>query len=99
MKIILLITENSEIIGNIARYKPQNLDLVVIRKEKYIKHYLEEYLPEYVIIDIPLNNLDDVNEHAFKNPHTTIFFSNLKKYIRKNSLILYLLKITILKKI
>jgi cellulose biosynthesis protein BcsQ len=80
LKIILLITENSEIIGNISRYKPQNLDLVVIRKEKYIKHYLEEYLPEYVIIDIPLDNLDDANEYTFKNPHTTIFFSNVKKY-------------------
>ena len=80
MKIILLITENSEIIGNIARYKPQNLDLVVIKKEKYVKHYLEEYLPDYIIVDIPLKNLDDANEYASKNPHSTIFFSNFKKY-------------------
>ena len=80
MKIILLITENSEIIGNIARYKPKNLDLVVIRKEKYVNHYLEEYLPDYIIVDIPLKNLDDANEYASKNPQSTIFFSNFKKY-------------------
>jgi len=83
LKIILLITENSEITENITRYKPQNLDLVVIRNEKYIKHYLEEYLPDYVIVSIPLKNLNDLNEYAFKNTHSTIFFSNLEQYNEK----------------
>ena len=86
MKIILLITENSEKTGSITKYKPQKLDLVVIRSEKYVKHYLEEYLPDYVIVNIPLKNLDDLNEYAFKNPHSIIFFSNLKKYKHKNAI-------------
>ncbi|MHB1275433.1 MAG: AAA family ATPase [Candidatus Humimicrobiaceae bacterium] len=79
MKIILLITENSEITDNITKYKPQNLDLVVIRKEKYVKHYLGEYLPDYVIVNIPLKNLKDLNEYTLKNPQSTIFFSNFEK--------------------
>ncbi|MEI7616952.1 MAG: ParA family protein [Actinomycetota bacterium] len=84
MKIILLITENSQINDNIAGYKPQNLDLVVIRREKYLRHYLEEYLPDYVVVDIPLINLESIKEFAFKNPDSIIFFSNFKKYNEKN---------------
>ena len=80
MKIILLITENSEITENITKYKPQNLDLVVIRNEKYTKHYLEEYLPDYVIVNIPLQNLNDLSQYALKNTHSTIFFSNMEQY-------------------
>jgi len=83
LKIILLITGNSKITDNIAGYKPQNLDLVVIRSEKYFRHYLEEYLPGYVIVDIPLENLADANEFAFNNPDSIIFFSNFKKYNEK----------------
>lgn len=84
MKIILLITENNQINDNIAAYKPQNLDLVVIRREKYLRHYLEEYLPDYVVVDVPLTNLEIIEDFAFKNPETTIFFSNFKKYNEKN---------------
>jgi cellulose biosynthesis protein BcsQ len=80
LKIILLITENSEITDNITKYKPQNLDLVVIRKEKYVKHYLEEYLPDYVIVNVPLKNLNALNEYTLKNPQSTIFLSNFEKY-------------------
>ena len=79
MKIILLITKNSEITENITKYKPQNLDLVIIRNEKYAKHYLEEYLPDYVIVDVPLKNLNELNEYALKNTHSTIFFNGLKR--------------------
>jgi len=79
LKIILLISENREITDNITKYKPKNLDLVVIKTEKYLRHYLEEYLPEYVIVNIFLENHFILNEYAENNPKSTIFFSSLEK--------------------
>jgi MinD-like ATPase involved in chromosome partitioning or flagellar assembly len=83
LKIILLITENSEITDNIAKYKPNNLDLVVIRKEEFLRHYLEEYLPDYIIVNIPLKDFKYLNEYIFKNPRSTIFLTSSDKKSEK----------------
>jgi cellulose biosynthesis protein BcsQ len=85
LKIILLISENREITDNITKYKPQNLDLVVIKKEKYLRHYLEEYLPDYVIADINLDNNDILNNYTDKNPKATVILFNSEKSYKSNN--------------
>jgi len=39
-------------------------------------HYLEEYLPEYIIVNIPVENIEILNEYVKKNPAATVFISN-----------------------
>ena len=82
MKIILLISKNREITDSITKYKPQNIDLVVIKNEQYLRYYLEEYLPDFVIIDVDLENNEVLDEYSNKNPNANIIFNNknLKKY-------------------
>ena len=83
MKIILLISKNSQKTDSIAKYNPLNLDLVVVRNKKYAKHHLEEYIPDYIIVNNPLKNLYKKTEYSIKNPITTIFLCNLKKYCQE----------------
>jgi len=85
LKIILLIAENSEKTNRTSKYKTQNLDLVVVGKEKYIKHYLEEYIPGCIIVNNPLKNLYEITNYSVKNPRTTIFLCNLNKYIKQSN--------------
>ncbi|MCL4386469.1 MAG: AAA family ATPase [Cyanobacteria bacterium] len=75
MKIILLISNNKEITDNIANLKPENLDLVVIKTEEYLSCYLEEYMPEFVIINIPLKEIDILKHYSSANPKATIFLN------------------------
>ncbi|MCE5330457.1 AAA family ATPase, partial [bacterium] len=76
MKIILLISNNKEITDNISEFKPENLDFIVVKAEQYLSNYLEEYLPEYVIVNIPVKNTDLLNEYKKKNQTATIFLNN-----------------------
>ncbi len=85
MKIILLISKNSEKTNRTSKYKTQNLDLVVVGKEKYIKHYLEEYIPGCIIVNNPLKILYEITNYSVKNPRTTIFLCNLNKYIKQSN--------------
>ncbi len=75
MKIILLISNNKEITDNISDFKPENLDFIVVKAEQYLSGYLEEYLPEYIIIDIPVKNSDLLKEYKKKNPAAAIFLN------------------------
>ncbi|MCL5772099.1 MAG: AAA family ATPase [Actinobacteria bacterium] len=93
MKIILLISENREITDNITKYKPENLDLVIIKKEKYLRHYLEEYLPDYVIVDINLDNNDILNSYIDINPKATVILINYKESYNSNPKFITLNKI------
>ncbi len=63
MKLILIVTKNNEIINNISRIKLKNFNLMVLADVKYIKHYLEEYLPEYIIISAKFENYKDIVEY------------------------------------
>lgn len=63
MKLILIVTKNNEIISNISKIKLKNFNLLALADVKYVKYYLEEYLPEYVIISAKFKNYEDIVEY------------------------------------
>mgnify|MGYP005807737499 FL=1 len=63
MELILIVTKNNEIISNISKIKLQNYNLLTLADIKYVKYYLEEYLPEYIIISAKFKNYKDIVEY------------------------------------
>ncbi len=60
---ILIFTKNNEIINNISKIRLQNFNLLSLADIKYIKYYLEEFFPEYVIISANFDNYEDVVDY------------------------------------
>ena len=56
MEIILVIIKDKELIKNIPGIKLQNHNILVLSNINYIKHYIEEYMPKYVILSAKIKN-------------------------------------------
>jgi len=63
MEIILIITENKELTKNIPRIKLQNHNILVLNNTNYIKHYLEEYMPKYIVLSAKLKNYKEISDY------------------------------------
>jgi len=68
MKIILVITREKDLIENIPSIELKNHNVVVLSNVKYIRHYLEEYMPEYIILSAEFKNHKDIKEYISSNP-------------------------------
>ncbi len=60
MDSILIETKNSKIIKNIYKIKLQNYNLIALDNMRYINHYLEEYLPKFLILSAKFENYKDI---------------------------------------
>ncbi len=63
MEIILLIQKNNEINNNIAKIKLKNHKIAVLTDIKHYKHYLEEYMPKYVVLSENISNFDEISNY------------------------------------
>lgn len=83
MKIILLISNNKEVTDNISEYRSDYLDIIIAKAEQYISSYLEEYLPEYVIANIAIKDIDILNKYKNNNKDSIVFINNTN-FTQKN---------------
>ena len=63
MEIILVITEDKELIKNAPGIKLQNHNILVLSNINYIKHYLEEYIPKYILLSAKFKNYSEIVEY------------------------------------
>jgi len=81
MEIILVITENKEFTQNLPRIKLKNHNILVLNNTNYIKHYLEEYMPKYIILSAKLKNYKEISDYINDNADSEVIItdSNDKK--------------------
>ena len=63
MEIILLILNNSEINNNITELKLSNHKIEVLTDKKHYQHYIEEYMPKYVVLSANISNFDEISNY------------------------------------
>jgi MinD-like ATPase involved in chromosome partitioning or flagellar assembly len=61
---ILIVTKNSTILKNISKIKLQNYNLIALGDVRYINHYLEEYIPKFLILSAKCENYKDIIENV-----------------------------------
>ena len=64
VELILIVTKNNEIIDNIPKIKLQNYNLMILTDLKYIKCYLEEYMPKYIILSEGFGNCKSITDYV-----------------------------------
>jgi MinD-like ATPase involved in chromosome partitioning or flagellar assembly len=60
---ILIATKNNEIIKNLSKIKLRNYNLLALDNIRYIDHYLEEYLPKFLILSAKFENYKNIVEY------------------------------------
>ncbi len=73
MKIILVIARNKELVKNISSIKLQNYNVVILNNIKFIKHYLEEYIPEFIILSEEFENRKEIADYMNGNTQGELF--------------------------
>ena len=63
LKIIIIVEKNNKITDNIAKINIKNYDLVCLKDESYIYHYIEEYMPSYVILPSDAKDFENLVEY------------------------------------
>ena len=83
MEMILIIIEDKELIKNISGIKLQNYNILVLSNIKYIKHYMEEYMPKYVILSAKFKNYVEIAEYINGYTASELLITDLEK--KKNA--------------
>jgi cellulose biosynthesis protein BcsQ len=73
MKILLIVTGDKELTGNISAIKFQNYNVVILNNINFIQHYLEEYIPEYIISSEEFENNKEINNYINSNKGCELF--------------------------
>src|SRR4030043_1133259 len=76
MEIILIITENKELTKNIPRIKLQNYNILVLNNTNYIKHYMEEYMPKYIVLSAKLKNYKEILDYINDNTASELIITD-----------------------
>ena len=79
MEIILIIIEDKELIKNIPGIKLQNYNILVLSNINYIKHYIEEYMPKYVILSAKFKNYKEIAEYINGYTASELLITDLEK--------------------
>jgi MinD-like ATPase involved in chromosome partitioning or flagellar assembly len=72
MKIILFITPDKKISKDVSSINLENHNLVVLNNINFFKHYLEEYMPEYIILSSELKNYREIAEYVCDNTRSEL---------------------------
>lgn len=68
MGIILYIGKNKEITDNIAEITLKNHEVAILNCNSHYKHYIEEYMPDYIILSADTDNYSEISSYiAEKN--------------------------------
>ncbi len=94
MKILLIVSKNTKITDNISNFRLKNLDIIVLKSHKYLSYYLEEYIPDYAILDCEIKNVNWLENFLAKNPKIRLFLTSEVNFSKKNySNIIYVNKL------
>jgi cellulose biosynthesis protein BcsQ len=74
MKIILVAVPDEKLLRDISSIQLRNHNIVVLNNADYIKHYLEEYMPEYVILSDKFKNCEEIAEYIRSNSCSELLF-------------------------
>ncbi len=77
--IVLLNTQDPEIKKHISKLNFPDLHIVNVVNENYLKHYIEEYLPDYVIVSNQIKNIDKVTEFIINMTSSRLIVTEDKK--------------------
>jgi len=68
MGIILYIGKNKDITDSIAKCALKNHEVAILNCNYYYKHYIEEYMPDYIILSADTDNYSEISSYiAGKN--------------------------------
>ncbi|MDY0027635.1 MAG: hypothetical protein RBR58_01360, partial [Candidatus Humimicrobiaceae bacterium] len=73
MKIILVVTVDRELIKAISAIKLQNYNTVILNNISFITHYLEEYIPDYIILSGEFERCKEVMDYLENNSACELF--------------------------
>jgi len=83
LKIIIIIENNRGITDNIGKIDLKNYDLVCLNGERYTKHYIEEYMPSYVILSSDIKDFKDIAEYINKYTNCELIITGNYKEFEK----------------
>lgn len=83
MKILVLITNNKEITDNISLLKSDNLEIIPVKGNDHLTYYLEEYIPDFIILDSEEKSTD-LESFLEKNPDIKIFTTSGTEFYKKH---------------
>lgn len=84
MKILLIVSKNIKITDNISNFKLKTLDIIVLKSYEYLLYYIEEYMPDYAILDCEIEDVNWLEEFLVKNPKTRLFLTAKINFSKKN---------------
>jgi MinD-like ATPase involved in chromosome partitioning or flagellar assembly len=64
LKLILLINDNKDVIENINKIAAENYKIVCLKNITYLRHYVEEYMPSFLILSSEIENIDNIINYA-----------------------------------
>jgi cellulose biosynthesis protein BcsQ len=64
MGIILYIGNSKEIADNIGNFKSCNHRLTVLNLQYNYKHYIEEYMPDYILLSDKIKGFDEISDYV-----------------------------------
>jgi cellulose biosynthesis protein BcsQ len=73
MKIILVVTEDRKLSKDISSIKLQNYNIVILNNISFIKHYLEEYIPDYIILSEEFESCKEIIDYMSDNNMGELF--------------------------
>lgn len=73
MKIILVVTGDKELSRGISLIKLQNYNVATLNNINFIRHYLEEYIPEYIILSEEFENCKEITDYICGNNTGELF--------------------------
>ncbi len=87
MQIILFLNKDAKVRAAVNSIQLKHHRVVALENEKFFKHYLEEYMPGYIIVSSEMHNIEEIIEFTrlFKNTRL-IITCNDKSEIRPDYL-------------
>lgn len=79
MESILIVNKNSQIIKDLYKIKLRNYSLLALDNVKYIGHYLEEYLPKFLILSAKFENYNSITRDVRLNSEAEILITDSDK--------------------
>lgn len=85
MKTILLFDKDKKISADLKNVKLKNYRIVFINNVKFLKHYVEEFLPSFIIIPEELKNSDDFLRFILNFSDIKLIFTSKNKILTSGS--------------
>lgn len=84
MKIILLVEKDKKIIDNISKIKSDRFNIVCLRDEEYLFHYIEEYMPSYIVLTSKITNFEEIVGYINNNTESELIITGSSDKVAKN---------------